>query len=503
MVASPNRRMRKRVLLLLAIPIRLWKRGLLLLAILIMGYNFWEINQMINIDMENRQPAQRSPIIVTKRLINDKTLPWDTSMARPWLEYYNNSSQLQSRHPPPVMILMTDIGWNQKKRSMGLARARFMRETELFTGVVNHPWFHPTAWDNIRSNRMVIRNDVRYYVFADVLQCREKNYPIYRGGMKNSDSSHNRTTEYMWPLVNACGGGIRKILQHRLLDATKNTAANAKLIIFNCQGDGWGKCAKETKHLPISIAAMSATFNMIDEDRDQGLIPPAPTTISLSSKQEEEIRSCEAESKRDFKMLYVGNYRSGFNKNHIAKHGGARGSYEKLHDNKSIIIRQKYPPNEIKESVLANLTYPEFMGRTIFGLAPRGDNKFSYRFTEVLSAGAIPIYHGDDFVFPFRPELVDWNKCAIILPEKDAGKTTLDLINDIPIETRCKMRNYCYFGIYKKYVETDVGIIDGLVMGLEELAKGNKKPFPGVRCNSTSVANFDCNNMTYIESTEI
>ena len=135
------------------------------------------------------------------------------------------------------------------------------------------------------------------------------------------------------------------------------------------------------------------------------------------------------------------------------------------------------------------------MGRTIFGLAPRGDNKFSYRFTEVLSAGAIPIYHGDDFVFPFRPELIDWNKCAIILPEKDAGKTTLDLINDIPIKTRCMMRNYCYFGIYKKYVESDVGLIDGLVMGLEELAKGNKKPFAGVRCNSTSVANFDCNNV--------
>jgi len=395
------------------------------------------------------------------------------------------------------MILMTDIGWNQKNRSIGLLRERYVRETELFTGVVNHPWFHPTAWDDIRSNRMVIRNDVRYYVFADELQCPDSNYPIYGGREGNLDSAHNRTTKNGVFRINSCAGGmIPQILQHRLLDATNNTAANAKLIIFDCSGYGpktW--CPRITKHLPISIAALSATFNTMDEDRDQGLIPPAPAAITLSSKQEEEIRSCEAESKRDFKMLYVGNYRSGPKSNFKRKHGNTRRSYEKLHDNKSIIIRRNSRVNEMKESVLANLSYPEFMGRTIFGLAPRGDNKFSYRFTEVLSAGAIPIYHGDDFVFPFRPELVDWNKCAIILPEKDAGKTTLDLINDIPIETRCKMRNYCYFGIYKKYVETDVGIIDGLVMGLEELAKGNKKPFPGVRCNSTSVANFDCNNV--------
>ena len=487
MVASPN--------------CRLWKRGLILLAIPITI-----IHQMIN---WNRQPAQRSPmivtkllinddpIIVTKRLINDETLPWDESMARPWLEYYNNSSQSQSRHPPPVMILMTDIGWNQKNRSMGLSRERYVRETELFTGVVNHPWFHPTAWDDIRSNRMMIRNDVRYYVFADERQCPDTNYPIYGGGKNNSDSSHNRTANNEFRIVHPCAHThtARQILQHDLLDATKNTAANAKLIVFNCQGNGWDKCPEETKHLPISIAALSARFNQIDEDRDQGLMPPASTAISLSFKQEEEIRSCEAESKRDFKMLYVGNYRNGKNFNHNAKHGGARLSYQKLHDNKSIIIRRNSRGNEIEESVLANVSYPEFMGRTIFGLAPRGDNKFSYRFMEVLSAGAIPIYHGDDFVFPFRPELVDWNKCAIILPEKDAGKTALDLINDIPIETRCMMRNYCYFGIYKKYVESDVGLIDGLVMGLEELAKGNKKPFAGVRCNSTSVANFDCNNV--------
>ena len=105
------------------------------------------------------------------------------------------------------------------------------------------------------------------------------------------------------------------------------------------------------------------------------------------------------------------------------------------------------------------------------------------------------MFHGDDYVFPFRPELVDWNGCAVILPEKDAGRTTLDYIDELTLEERCRMRNYCYFGIYKKYVETNAGQINGLIEGLEKLAMGNRKPFAGVRCNATSIANLDCNNI--------
>jgi len=444
-------------------------------------------------------------------------------MARPWLEYYNKSSSSNQHSHPPVMILMTDIGWNHPNQSIGISATRSIRETELFTGVINHPWFHPTAWADIRSNRMEIRTDVRYYVFVDGKQCSEGNYPIYGGGVfQNLDSSHNRSAlevDARRNLVDACANSdtAKEILQHRLFLDSTASANNTKLIIFDCGGKGPpSHCAKQTtrNHLPISIAAISATFPIINEERDQGLIPPAGVPIPLSTREEEDIRSCDAETNRDFKLLYVGNYRVGNNKKHTKKHiGGARGAYKKMHNNKNILIRRHIRPPKHKESILANvfrrtiqrggvqrsilanMSYPEFMKRTSFGLAPRGDDKFSYRFTEVLSAGTIPVYHADDFVFPFRPEVVDWNKCAVLLPEKDGGKPALEILNAISIETRCEMRNYCYFGIYKKYVETGVGIIDGLVRGLDELAKGNRKPLPGVRCNATSIANLDCNHL--------
>ena len=144
---------------------------------------------------------------------------------------------------------------------------------------------------------------------------------------------------------------------------------------------------------------------------------------------------------------------------------------------------------------LKNATWKRVMRSTKFALAPRGDNKFSYRFTEALSAGAIPVFHGDGYIFPFRPEIVDWNKCALILPEKDAGQTAMDLIHELLAspEKMCKRRQYCYFEIYQKYMATNTRIINGLVEGLEALARGERKPPAGYFCNKTSIENFDCN----------
>ena len=147
------------------------------------------------------------------------------------------------------------------------------------------------------------------------------------------------------------------------------------------------------------------------------------------------------------------------------------------------------------ETILENPSYHSLLRNTKFALVPRGDNKFSYRFTEALSAGAIPIFHGDNHVLPFRPELVDWNRCGLVLPEKDAGETTLAKIEELLKQPKklCSMRQYCYFEIYQKYVATPTKQINGLLEGLEALAKGPRKEHVGLVCNETSIESLDCN----------
>lgn len=104
----------------------------------------------------NTNTTQTSPL-------NDQTVVWDTTVGRPWL----NSSVAN----PKAMLLLTTFGWNHPNQTFGISQYRNFRTSELLDGIVNHPWFHPTAWDDINTGVMEISNDTRYYVFLDSETC--------------------------------------------------------------------------------------------------------------------------------------------------------------------------------------------------------------------------------------------------------------------------------------------------------------------------------------------
>mmetsp|Transcript_23628 Transcript_23628/g.33738 ORF Transcript_23628/g.33738 Transcript_23628/m.33738 type:complete len:508 (+) Transcript_23628:735-2258(+) len=428
------------------------------------------------------------------RLIYDVSLPWYSTVDRLWLE---DNTTSPSKNPPSTMILMTSYGWNGPNQTEGLLYARSIRERELYTGLVNHPLFHPTAWNDIENKVIDIPNNTNYYVFLDRMSCTEGNYPIYGGGItQNKDYEFGRTPDKeSWEGFVACSANHLGLETTRLFQAVKekdknHLNINASLMLFNCKG--WGDCKQDGKNAdpPTSIAYLSGTLQKVNEDFDQGLIPPPGKRTILTLEEEESIQSCKADTEREFNVVYIGNFRSGRNSDFHERHGGARHSYLEHHNTTQKIIVQN--ANDPKPT---GLSYTDMMRSTKFALVPRGDNKFSYRFSEALSAGAIPVYHGDNYMLPFRPELISWEKCAILLPEKDAGDVGMEhmqLLLSQP-DKMCSMRKYCYFEIYKKYIETDVGIIDGLVKGLDLVAQGNTAKFQGFKCNHTE--DLGCNNL--------
>jgi hypothetical protein len=60
--------------------------------------------------------------------------------------------------------------------------------------------------------------------------------------------------------------------------------------------------------------------------------------------------------------------------------------------------------------------YVELMERSVFALVPRGDALYSYRLTEAISFGCIPVVLSDGWVLPFD-RTIDWSKVAVTLPE--------------------------------------------------------------------------------------
>jgi hypothetical protein len=196
----------------------------------------------------------------TNSPLRDKTVTWDTSIHRLWLD--------PAIEEPPAMILLTSLGWNHENQTFGLSLYRGIRTSELYEGIINHALFHPTAWDDIESGRMSISNTTRYYIFVDYETCYEKNYPYYGyGSGPNRDQSGGRGID---------GLGRNTILE--LVSAKLLTSMYSKIVIFDCRGSGPLKFfhrIRRDRFSPNKLAFVSiSTTEGSAGPWDQGLPPP-------------------------------------------------------------------------------------------------------------------------------------------------------------------------------------------------------------------------------------
>jgi hypothetical protein len=63
--------------------------------------------------------------------------------------------------------------------------------------------------------------------------------------------------------------------------------------------------------------------------------------------------------------------------------------------------------------------YAEMMEESKYALCPRGVGAASMRLFEAMQMGVAPIILSDDWILPMGP---DWEKCALIIPERDADR---------------------------------------------------------------------------------
>ena len=114
------------------------------------------------------------------------------------------------------------------------------------------------------------------------------------------------------------------------------------------------------------------------------------------------------------------------------------------------------------------MTYPELLLSSQFVAVPRGDNLYSYRFSEVLSSGAIPVLiHNQEWVLPFRHEIVQWERCVVWINVEQIPET-ISILQNISISEQCQRRQYCY-SIYERYMKNSSATIQGILDGLQAM----------------------------------
>lgn len=92
--------------------------------------------------------------------------------------------------------------------------------------------------------------------------------------------------------------------------------------------------------------------------------------------------------------------------------------------------------NRISHSY-AEHDYADLMNTT-FALIPSGHSPATYRLTEALSAGCIPVFIHTGFVKPF-PEKIDWPRFSFSFSPEDASRI-LGTLRAVPAEDLARMQ---------------------------------------------------------------
>jgi Exostosin family len=371
----------------------------------------------------------------------------------------------------PAQVMLTTVGWNHPDPTIGRTVGRSMFQAGLNQGILDHPWYNPNGWQDWLS--ATTNGTQRRYVFLDVETCYEDNYPNYGWSLTaNSDQEGGR------PYLSSSGGRIRHLkntchIIDRVLDSPLFRQDGAVLIIFDCGTNGpprWSCLNRETNpklnQLSVSIVSQSAPDRIgIQGALDLGLPPPAIHPVPLTSSQQHDISSCQGnQHQRPFFFTFTGNFRS-----------SVRRDLQQLHDpSNGIIVQHHFAGSSNTSSIgrgvhnqFANVngSYTTLLSQSEFAGVPRGDNLYSYRFTEVMSGGGIPVVYSDGWVLPFSKVLIDWNTIAVIIPEREASRT-LEYLRNLTMDDRCRMRTRGY-EVYLRYLATPQGVIAGIIDSLE------------------------------------
>lgn len=388
-----------------------------------------------NYDSVQSSPQQtcspKSPLV-------DQTLCYRDDIQREWLE--SNQEVL-----PPVMLMLTSIGWNNPKPGKKFPRYtwyRGLRTRELVEGVINHKWFHPGGSSMFMDRTMEFHSNVTYVFFLDFETCAEPSYPHYKNGTRsNADTEGGRWNEY-------------RDFSQKMLKAVWRQIGDAqnvswKLVYFDCSRKGSFALRENNLDPRFAVASVSAMRYHAVEEVDQGLVLPAYRHYEMTLEQRTAVATCR-EDARPILLSFSG---------HL--HSRPRSLLRKLHNGKDVMIGT---PQDLRP-MMNNATdfYFELAAQSSFAAVPRGWHVGTSRLTEVMSAGAIPVIIADYWILPMA-HAINWTEIAVIVAEEDTTNV-LQVVTQISLEERCRMRQRM-MQVYHKYISTGDGVIDGLVQGL-------------------------------------
>ena len=351
-------------------------------------------------------------------------------------------------------VVTTNYGWTTPASKTFLRR---ILSGEFFRAILSHPKYNATAWQDLENHPDPSR---KLAVFLDVDTCMDLNYPIYGSAEVNVEKDHPLKRNAKWhDLPGACEY-IQRAAQSPALRANPDSK-----LVLDCSGSrrhhylhNICRWIFEKPNYQVVLAYTSIRRNQ-GGYRSIGLPPPAIKPINLTIYKRNSIQTCK---ERKYIFSFQGN----------ADRGG-RDNLKSLIGEDDVYIRlvsREMYAKDFTAKGSDTMNYGGVMKESVFAAAPRGDCLFSYRFAEILSAGAIPVVYADGWLPPFNTfnetakQAFDWSACAVFIPESEYGKT-LDILRAIPMAKRCEMQQ-CAIQAWDRYLSSRRGWLRGILESL-------------------------------------
>jgi len=366
-------------------------------------------------------------------------------------------------------ITYTRLGWFQKDAEQGLQFGRTLAGKDLMEAVLANPRYNASSWDDLELNPDPTR---RIVAFLDVETCNELHWPRFGQDFKlSSDLEGGRR--------NSNGGAIHSNACKYIEKALRSPAMSApesRLVVMNCGEGIWdGGCNSATRNESIfgklAIAHRTSHKSQAHTENDFGLPPLPVKPVWLNQTRLDNIRECN--DSRRYKFSFVGRTRIPFPEFHkyLKPLHGRNGIYAKFqHDhyeqNKTFFNAWGGKVvNAVPKEKQDNDIYYALLKDSIFAGVPRGDNLYSVRFAEVLSAAAIPVIYADGWVLPYTRDVVDWSNFTVMLPQRNMNQT-FEILDAIPAWQRCKMQQQVLWN-YHEYVADSKARLRGILKVLD------------------------------------
>lgn len=337
----------------------------------------------------------------------------------PSLQYYYNVGERQStdgindsknyktigpwtQYPE---ITFTNYQWLQPSEIEQPTIHRYLISKDFSDSVVGHPRYNASLWSTLEKNP---DPDRPILAFLDAETCTTTHWPHFASSKNETSDTENGRPSYnqghaFIPVNGIEVNSICTLIDMALKSPAMTAHPDSRLVIIECEtyeGPNDDLCLGPTrnasKYKQLVIGHLSKAFSEINI-QDFGIAPFPVKTI------EDFPRSKVCNESLPYLIAFKGRNRNNFN--------AFRLYFRELAKIRSDIFMEfgttQYKEEGIKNAdgnwkivptpkeEQSNETYYQLMTQSTFCPVPRGDNLFSVRFSEFLSAGCIPIIYAN------------------------------------------------------------------------------------------------------------